>query len=496
MKILVAGYQHETNTFAPTKADWAAFNRGDSFPAYVHGQPMLDQLRGVNIPIGGFIEAARVRGWQLVPSSWCGAIPSAHVTEDAFERICASIMADVARGGFDAVYLDLHGAGVAEHVDDTEGELIERIRRQVGRDVPIVASLDLHANVTHRMLAQADALVAYRTYPHVDMAATGELAAELLARRLKLGRREALAWRRLPYLIPLNSQSTWTEPARSIYDELAQIDREYGAMPSFCMGFPAADFGECAPMVWAHGERAEASVQRLFDRVAEPTQWRCEVLDATDAVRKAMASAALGISGPVVLADTQDNPGAGGDSNTTGMLRALLQQGAGRAFPGQVALGLMFDRRAAQRAVAAGVGASLSLAIGTAVPTFAGVLSDPPLRGEFTVRAVSDGRVTLKGPMMTGLTVNLGDCACLEIEGILVAVASGKKQMLDRELLRMVGITPEAMKIIAVKSSNHFRADFAPIASAIIIAKSPGPMAADPHDLPWKRLSPNIRTRP
>jgi microcystin degradation protein MlrC len=496
MKILVAGYQHETNTFAPTKADWAAFNRGDTFPAYIHGQPMLAQLRGVNIPIGGFIDAARVRGWQLVPSSWCGAIPSAHVTEDAFERISASITADVARGGFDAIYLDLHGAGVAEHVDDTEGELIARIRRQVGRDVPIVVSLDLHANVTHRMLAEADALVAYRTYPHVDMARTGELAAELLARRLKLGRREPMAWRRLPYLIPLNSQSTWIEPARGVYDELAQIELEYGAMPSFCMGFPAADFDECAPMVWAHGERAEAAVQRLFDRVAEPAQWRSEVLDAADAVRKAMASTALGISGPVVLADTQDNPGAGGDSNTTGMLRALLQQGAGRAFPGQVALGLMFDSRAAKRAVAAGVGASLSLALGTAVPTFAGGLSDPPVQGNFIVRAVSDGRVTLKGPMMTGLTVDLGACACLEIEGILVAVSSGKKQMLDRELFRMVGVTPEAMKIIVVKSSNHFRADFAPIASAISIAKALGPMAADPSDLPWRRLAPNVRRRP
>src|ERR1700712_2770699 len=141
-------------------------------------------------------------------------------------------------------------------------------------------------------------------------------------------------------------------------------------MPSFCMGFPAADFDECAPMVWAHGARAEAAVQRLYDRAAEPSHWRPDVLDATDAVRKAMAAAALGTSAPVVLADTQDNPGAGGDSNTTGMLRALLEQGAGRAYPGRVALGLMFDPAIAARAVAAGVGASIPGAIGAAVPTF------------------------------------------------------------------------------------------------------------------------------
>ncbi len=495
MKILVAGYQHETNTFAPSPADWAAFNRGDSFPAFVHGAAMLDKMRGVNIPIGGFMDAANTRGWQLVPSSWCGAIPSAQVTEDAFERIAASILGDVAAGGFDAVYLDLHGAAVATHVDDSEGELLGRIRAIVGAALPIVASLDLHANVTLRMLAEADALVSYRTYPHVDMAATGELAATLLARRFALDRREPTVHRRLPFLIPLNAQSTWMEPARSLYDELIEIDRDLGTVSSFCMAFPAADFDECAPMVWSHGKRADDAVQRLHARAAEPTQWRLDVVDAAEAVRMAVALAAHR-AGPIVLADTQDNPGAGGDSNTTGMLRALMQQGAGRAFPGQVAIGLIFDPLAAGRAVAAGVGASLALSLGRAVPTFTGELSDAPVQGEFKVRAVSDGRVTLKGPMMTGLTVELGPCACLEIEGLLVVVTSGKKQMLDRELFRFVGIVPEAMKILVVKSSNHFRADFTPIAAEIIVAKAAGPMAADPADLPWKRLSPATRTRP
>ena len=495
MKVLVAGYQHETNTFAPTRADWAAFNRGDSFPPFVHGQDMLTQLRGVNLPMGGFIDAAATLGWQLVPSSWCGAIPSAHVTEDAFERISASILADVARGGFDAVYLDLHGAAVAENADDSEGELLGRIRAVVGAAVPIVASLDLHANVTLRMLAEADALVSYRSYPHVDMAATGELAAQLLVRRVALGRREPLAYRRLPFLIPLNAQSTWMEPARSLYGELVESDREFATVASFCMAFPAADFDECAPMVWAYGERAQAVVDRLFERVAEPGQWRLDILDAPEAVAKAIALAGQR-EGPVVVADTQDNPGAGGDSNTTGLLRALLQQGAGRAFPGRVALGLMYDPEAAARAVAAGVGATVSLALGKAVPTFTGQASDPPLQGAFKVLAVGDGRVTLRGPMMTGVSVRLGACACLEIDGILVAVSSGKKQLLDRELFRMVGIQPEAMKILAVKSSNHFRADFTPIATAIVVAKAAGPMAADPADLPWQRLSKATRTRP
>ena len=201
-------------------------------------------------------------------------------------------------------------------------------------------------------------------------------------------------------------------------------------------------------------------------------------------------------SQPVVIADTQDNPGAGGDSNTTGLLLALLAQGAGRKYPGQVALGLLFDAAAGRAALQAGVGAELDLALGTAVPTFTGNLSDPPVRGRFKVLAVSDGRVTLKGPMMRGLSVTLGPSACLEIDGVRIAVVSGKKQLLDRELLRMVGIHAEQMRIIVVKSSNHFRADFQPIASHVLVAKAAGPMAADPADLPWQHLPASIRRRP
>ena len=134
--------------------------------------------------------------------------------------------------------------------------------------------------------------------------------------------------------------------------------------------------------------------------------------------------------------------------------------------------------------------------LGTAVPTFTGRPSDPPVRGRFTVRALADGRCTLRGPMMTGVSVRLGPCACLEIDGVQVAVASGKKQLLDRELLRMVGVHTEAMRLIVVKSSNHFRADFTPHASHVLVAKAAGPMAADPADLPWTRLPASIRRRP
>ena len=497
-RILIAGYQHETNTFAPSLADWAAFQTGENFPAYVRGQAMVEQLTGVNIPVGGFIDAARREGWTLLPSAWAGATPSSYVTRDAFERISAAILEDV-RGaltqGLDGVYLDLHGAAVAEHADDSEGELMARIRALVGPRVPIVASLDLHANVTQRMLALSDGLVAYRTYPHIDMADTGARAAQLLRAQLRSGRKAETQARRLPFLIALNAQSTWMSPAREIYDTLAEIEQQTGCMLSFCMGFPASDFAECGPVVWGHGGAAEQAVQQLYAHASQSAQWRPDFLPAHEAVQQALAVAEHQ-SAPVVIADTQDNPGAGGDSNTTGMLRALLQQAAGRQWPGQIALGLLYDPEAARKAHQAGVGATLELALGKAVPTFTGQPSDAPVQGRFVVRALGEEVCEMKGPMMTGVKVRIGPSACLEIDGVLIAVASGKMQMLDRELFRAVGIQPEQMKLLVVKSSNHFRADFTPIASRVLVAKAAGPMAADPADLPWTKLAPQTRTRP
>ena len=496
MRVLIAGYQHETNTFAPTRADWAAFTRGDSFPPFMRGDEMRTRLSGVNIPIGGFMDAARSRGWQLLPSAWAGAIPSAHVTQEAFERIALEILTDVKRGGFDAVYLDLHGAAVAEHVDDTEGELLARIRSVVGRDIPIVASLDLHANVTQRMLAESDGLVAYREYPHTDMAATGERAAELLARRVRGGQKLPTAMHRIPFLIPINAQCTRLEPARGVYDRLALLEEASGVMLSFAPGFPAADFAECGPLVWGHGAGAPEAVTRLAREIeALRPKWASEILDPVQAVQRAMGIAHRA-SRPVVIADTQDNPGAGADSNTTGMLHALSQQEAGRRFPGRVALGLLYDPAAAQAAHAVGVGGGFDAALGLAVPTFTGALSDAPLVGRATVSHLSDGRVTLTGPMMKGLTVALGPCARVAIDGIEVLITSGKKQLLDRELYRFLGIEPETMKILVNKSSVHFRADFDGIAEEILVAKAAGPMAADPADLPWTKLPAEMARRP
>ena len=274
MRIFVAGFQHETNTFAPSKADWAAFESGSAFPAFSSGEAMLDRLGGTSLPMGGFIREARRRGWVLRPSAWAGASPSAHVTRDAFERIADHIVADAHRGGFDMVYLDLHGAAVAEHVDDAEGELLERLRAVIGPTTSLVTSLDLHANVTRRMLQHASAMSAYRTYPHVDGAcSTGARCAQLLAELWEHGRPWTTHAVRLPFLLLLNAQCTMMDPARGVYERLAELDERSGVRLSFAMGFPAADFNECGPVIFGHGPDAEA-VHKAVQRVStEPCCW-------------------------------------------------------------------------------------------------------------------------------------------------------------------------------------------------------------------------------
>ena len=504
-RIFVAGFHHETNTFAPSPADWDAFNAGGGYVAYSRGETMLRTLATTSMSIGGFAAAAAPHGWTLVPSVWAGAMPSNRVTTDAFERIAGEIVQDLQRalgeaGGIDAIYLDLHGAAVAECADDAEGELLHRIRAVTGPELPIVASLDLHANVTERMLRLTSAMTAFRTYPHVDMRETGARAALMLARRLAAPSAvRAMHAERVPFLLPLNAQCTLMPPASEVIALIERLEAKHDVELSFSMGFSAADFAECGPVLFGYGADAEtvrSAVQQLHDAVvAARPRWRLDVLLPDAAVERAIALAATA-DAPVVIADTQDNPGAGGDSNTTGMLRALLAANVGKRLDGRVALGLLFDPASAAAACAAGVGATIDLELGRAVPTWSGELTEPPVPARCRVLAVSDGVVPLFGPMTAGATMTLGASACVEVDAVKVLLTSGKAQMLDLDLYRFLGVEPAQMKLLVNKSSVHFRAAFTPIASHILVAKAPGPMAADPGDLPWTKLAASTAARP
>jgi microcystin degradation protein MlrC len=491
-RIAVGGFLHETNTFAPAKADYQQFVLGGGWPAMAEGEAIFAAVDKVNVGASGFIEAARAAGWELVPLVWAAATPSAQVIRDAYERIAGKMLdALVAAGPVDAVYLDLHGAMVAEHLDDGEGEILARVRAAIGPGVPLVASLDLHGNVTRRMVEEADALIAYRTYPHIDMAETGRRGAVYLEKILG-GARHAKAFRQLDFLIPIAWQATGMEPCRTLYAELAAMEAEAVPTLSFLPGFPAADFPDCGPTVVAYGasqEDADRAADRFAAMVAgAEAAFAGEVLSPDDGVRRAMAIAAAGATRPVVIADTQDNPGAGGNSDTTGMLRALVANNAQRA-----AIGVIVDPEAAQAAHGAGVGATIAIALGGK----SNIEGDAPFEGTFVVEALSDGNIAATGPFYgAGNRLRLGPAACLRIGDVRVVVASRKAQLADQAMYRFVGIEPEGAAILVNKSSVHFRADFEPIAETIFVCAAPGPMPVDPAVLPWTRLRPGLRIAP
>lgn len=491
MRIAIGGFQHETNTFAPSKATWDDFILGGGWPAMVSGPGIFDAVADSNIPIAGFISAAQAREHTLIPTTWCAASPSAHVTEDAYERIAGMILDGIRQAlPVDAVYLDLHGAMVAEHQDDGEGELLRRVRALVGKDIPVVASLDLHANVTSKMVEHADTLVAYRTYPHVDMAETGMRAFVLLQRRLDGSPRLKVAARRIPFLIPISWQSTHLEPGKSLYASLDGLESESVPSVSFATGFPAADFPECGPAVLAYGT-TQAAADQAANALAKAvmgaeSRFAGKLYMPDEAVLHAM-ELATSAAKPVVIADTQDNPGAGGNSDTTGILRALIRNHAKRA-----AIGLIVDKAAALAAHAAGAGSKIRIKLGG----HSGIPGDSPLDAEFIVESVSNGKFDATGPFYRGFHMDLGPSACLRINDIHIVVASVKAQMADQAMFRYAGIEPTGQAILVVKSSAHFRADFTPIAEKILVCASPGPMISDTALLPWKRLQPGIRLAP
>ena len=490
-RIAVATFQHETNTFAPSPATLRDFEAGGGWPGYCVGDAVLDRVAGTNIPIAGFVTEIVRLGHTPVPLVFANATPSAQVEAEAFERVMDDMTRLLAAAGpVDGVYLDLHGAMVARHHDDGEGECLARLRRLVGARVPIVASLDLHANVSDDMAQLSDGMIAYRTYPHVDMAQTGARAAGLMGAMLARGERPARHLRRLDFLIPLTSQCTLIEPAAGLYRALEEAEAASGAWLSFATGFPAADVACCAPAIFGCGFDA-VSLHRAVDDLAAravraEADFRTEFLSPRAAIARSIEISRTAHR-PVILADTQDNPGAGGNGDTTGILAELIAQDAPRAL-----LGLLIDPRAAARAHEAGLGASLDVSLGAK----SGLPGHMPVEGNFVVEALSDGAFLCTGPFYGGSRMTLGPMAALRHRGVVVVVASRKVQAADQEMFRHLGLDPARYGIVALKSSVHFRAHFQPIAESVLVVAAPGPMAADPAALAWSRLAPGMRLGP
>lgn len=496
MRVALAFFFHETNTFAPTKADFAAFRDAGAFGGVRRGAELVRNTKA-NLSYAGFVNEARSYGWEIVPLTGAGAVPSAHVTEEAYETIARMIIEDLrAALPVDAVYLDMHGAMVAEHVDDGEGELLRRVRAAVGPRLPIVVSLDFHANVSREMVELSDAMFIYRTYPHVDMAETGKRAARHLKKMSEGLPRQAKAMREIEFLIPAAGQATASEPLKSIYAKAAALENSVignARVSTIAMApcFPLADVAMCRPTITVYADTqgaADAAADELAALfTASEGRFVQELWEPEAAVHEAMCRVREPGQGPVVLADTQDNPGGGGNGDTVGLLRALISADSQGAL-----LAHIWDPEVARAAHSAGVGATLNAGLGAKT----GWAGETPVEAAWVVEQLNDGDTHGTGPMAGGWHFKMGPCALLRLGGVQVAVISGKGQCLDQAQVRVFGVDPSSVAILAVKSTVHYRADFEPIARTVMVVKSPGPVFADHRDLMYRKLKPGVRVMP
>lgn len=492
MKIAVGGFQHETNTFAPKNSTYEDFTEADGWPGLTRGDDLISALKGYNIGVTGLLDGAAELGWNIMPMSWCYGGAGGIVTEEAFEKISTLLLDDLENTGpIDGLLLDLHGAMVAEHFEDGDGEFLRRVREQVGPNLPIVACLDLHANVTAEMVALADRLIIYRTYPHLDMSETGRRAAHHLAEVLDRKSPEHKVFRQLPFLIPNTVGCTMIDPTMSVYAHLEKLECQPGVTHmSMACGFCPSDVPHCGPSIVAYGPDetiVETAVDDLYryitQREAEfmPTLWTVE-----DAVRHAI-SISSEYGRPVILADVQDNYGGGTDSDTNWLLAEMVRQEASDAV-----VGVLCDPEVAAAAHVAGVGADLTLGLGGK----SGLSGHTPYTTGYRVEALGDGHIRSTGVYFAGGMMRLGPMALLRIGGVRVVVSTYAEQAADQAMFTHLGVEPSEEKIVVLKSSVHYRADFQPIAAEILEVVAPAPVVADNQDLDFKNLRPGLRIMP
>ncbi len=471
MKIAVAGFEHETNRFSPIPTTLADFEKEDGWPGLTAGPKLFEVFPEMNIPLGGYLKYAYQRH-DVVPILWASAEPGGLVEDAAFDAIAGRIVDEIeAVLPVDGVYLDLHGAMVTETLEDGEGELLARLRARLGRDLPVAVSLDLHANLTSQLVSLADVITIFRTYPHLDMAETGYRAGQLLDEMLVRGKRPYYAYRKLPMIIPLQSQCTEIEPCRSIYGLISDENSLDRVQADIAMGFPPSDIAENGPAIVTYSYRESSAAQKATELeqafLDHEQHFTYPLYSEDEGVKLALQSCDKGKS--VLLADIQDNSGAGATSDSTGLLRALVKH----QVP-QCVMAALYDPDAVKLAHEQGVGGIVDCNLGGQF----GGHEYAPYQGTFEVVALSNGQFGYHGEMMRGGAANIGPACALRIvhtqAQIYIVVTSERIQCLDQAIIRHLGIEPVDLSILAIKSTVHFRADFASIVDEIILIESPG----------------------
>jgi microcystin degradation protein MlrC len=461
-RVLTARFMHETNTFSRVPTDMAMIRRRD-----FHLENEIPvAFRGTRSAFGATFEAADKFGWSLVHPVSANPNPSGIVTDEAFERIAAMILDAVdTKGPIDGVLLHLHGAMVGESHEDAEGEFLARLRRRLGAEVPVVVTLDLHANVTQRMADNANALIAYRTYPHIDQHERAWQGAELLERAMQREIRPRTVIARRPMLYGLDHGRTQRGPMAELIAR-GEVLEEKGAalVVSICAGFSRANIRDVGPSVTVTVDGNIQGGQAIADEFMD---YAWEMRDFTTVkllpVPEAVALARQGKPGdkPLVVADYTDNPGGGGYGDATAFLKGLVESGID-----SVAFHAICDPEAVQQGMRAGVGTKTTLTLGGKTDP---AMGGPPLALFGEVVCLTNGRFIAYGPMGGGVERDYGPSMVFRVGGIDIIVITNNGQAVDLGQLTSLGVDPRHYRTVAVKSMQHFRAAFEPIAREIVL---------------------------
>jgi microcystin degradation protein MlrC len=461
-RVLTARFMHETNTFSRVPTDMAMIRRRD----YHLENEIPAAFRGTRSAFGATFEAADKFGWTLVHPVSANPNPSGIVTDAAFEQITAMMLDAVdTKGPIDGVLLHLHGAMVSESHEDAEGEFLARLRHRLGPDVPVVVTLDLHANVTQRMADNTNALIAYRTYPHIDQHERAWQGAELLERAMQGQIRPKTVIARRPMIYGLDHGRTQRGPMAELIARGEAIEQNGEALVvSICAGFSRANIRDVGPSVTVTVdgdiERAQAIAEEFMDHAWKTRDFTTVKLLP---IAEALALARQGKPGdkPLVVADYTDNPGGGGYGDATAFLKALVEGGVE-----SVAFHAICDPDAVQEGMRAGVGAKTTLTLGGKTDASMG---GGPLALSGEVVCLTNGRFIAYGPMGGGVERDYGPSMVFRVGGIDIIVITNNGQAVDLGQFTSLGIDPTRYRTVAVKSMQHFRAAFEPIAREIVL---------------------------
>ena len=471
-RVLFGGIWHETNSFLPIPTDLDAFKRFQ----FVEGQDLLTAYRGTNTEIGGFTDSAPTHNFDLIPTLFAGAVPSGLVTRAALDFVVDAICARAAARDFDAVYLALHGAMVAEGLPEADAHVVQRVRATIGPKTLLVATFDLHANLTQPIVDAADVLIGYDTLPHVDMAERGAEAAAIIAHLLQTGERPRKAFRKLPLLTVPQMQATSEKPMRGIMQVCHKLETKPGILTaSVVPGFPYTDVPHLGASVVAYGDACSATAGWLANEMwAQRENFRPHLVSPDDAVARAMRAP----RGPFILSEPADNVGGGAPGDSTFILCALLDAEAEGASV------VLWDPQAAAIAAQAGLGANCRLTVGGKTHKLHGT----PTEIEGTVGFLGPVRYLRDASYMTGQPVDLGLVARIDAGGVKVVLTTERAMPMDKMHLISAGIEPTREKIISVKCASAWRGAFGDIAAGQCYVDTPGICSSNVERMPYTRL--------